>query len=112
VAPKIESKSAPSKPAKEMIPNPLQLPPVGVSMEARMAMKIAPPAAEIVPRNEIAPDVPRSTGFQEVITRGRDGLSTPSSVAHVSALTAASEAANANQKEGLAGSKIRLPACS
>src|SRR3990172_8991958 len=75
-----------------------------------MAISAAPPAAASVPKMEMAPDVPCSTAFQEVINRGRVGLSTPSSVAQVSALTAASEAANSTQVQDAVGKKKCKPA--
>ncbi len=68
-------------------------------------MKAAPPVAANVPYTEIPPEVPRSTGFQDVINRGLLGLSTPSSVAHVSALTAARDPANPNHIQPLSGKK-------
>jgi hypothetical protein len=66
-------------------------------------MKAAPPRAARVPKSEMAPDVPFSTAFQVVIRRGWVGLSTPSSVAQVSAFTAAQEAAQAIQVQAAEG---------
>ena len=61
-------------------------------------MTAAPNSDASVPHKEMPPDVPFSTSFlKSVIMRGAVGFKTPSSVAQVSALTAASEAANPSQ---------------
>ncbi len=67
------------------------------------ATQAAPASAEAVPRGVIPPEVPISTVLPLVISRGRVALSTPNSVAQVSALAAASEAAPANQGQAEPG---------
>src|SRR5437588_10857359 len=54
----------------------------------------APRNEAVVPSKVIPPDVPGATRLPEVIKRGGDELSTPSSVAQVSALAAASAPVN------------------
>src|ERR1700690_1157519 len=94
VAPSHESKSEPSRPPKITHRNPdARL--SGVRRAERAPIKPAPRRAALVPYNETPPEVPRSTGFSKlVIRRGRSGSKPPSSVAHVSALAAATAAAN------------------
>lgn len=92
VAPSNESKREPASPAKVISGKSDQL---AVSSDARRAMSAEPAREARVPTRETPPEVPFSTRLRmSVIMRGGDGFKTPSSVAHVSALTAASEAAN------------------
>ena len=67
----------------------------------------AEPAREAsVPIAEIPPEVPFSTGLRRsVISRGGAVFSAPSSVAHVSAFTAASAPANPIQGQSCSGKK-------
>jgi len=52
-------------------------------------MVTAPDIEAIVPHKVTPPDVPTGTTFPVVMRQGERGLKTPSSVAQVSALTAA-----------------------
>ncbi len=71
---------------------------VGLRNAARIAIRAEPKSEATVPNGETPPEVPFSTPFRKfVIMRGGVGFSTPNSVAHVSALTAASDAANPTQ---------------
>jgi len=65
-----------------------------------MATSSDPEKAACVPSRLTPPDVPTSTILPFVINRGGVRLSTPSSVAHVSALAAAREAAKAAHHAG------------
>ena len=95
VPPRKESKSEPANPERVINGNRNQL---SVRSEARKAIKADPVNEASVPINEIPPEVPFSTILRRsVIMRGGFGFNTPSSVAHVSALTAASAAANPTQ---------------
>ena len=95
VAPSSESKREPPRPAREISGKSNQLP---VNRAAGNAIRQAPNSDAKVPHNEIPPEVPFSTRFfKSVIMRGGVGFRTPSSVAHVSALTAASAAAKPTQ---------------
>ena len=95
VPPRRESKSEPASPEIVINGSRNQL---SVKSEASTAIKADPVNEASVPINEIPPEVPFSTTFRKfVIMRGGFGLSTPSSVAQVSALTAASAAANPTQ---------------
>lgn len=92
VAPRNESKSEPARPPKVISGNSDQF---AVNNDASAAINAEPAREASVPTREIPPEVPFSTRLRKsVIMRGADGFNTPSSVAHVSALTAASEAAN------------------
>src|SRR5450756_2824922 len=64
---------------------------------------MAPASAASRPTRLTPPEVPRSTGLPVVIKRGEFGLSTPSSVAQVSALAAASAAVAPSQGQVAAG---------
>lgn len=96
VAPRKESKREPARPAivistKWTVVSVLR----GENKTAGSAIMAEPAREASVPNNEIPPDVPFSTRLRKtVIMRGGVGFRTPNSVAHVSALTAASEAAN------------------
>src|SRR6266498_991567 len=95
VAPSRESKREPASPAKVISGKSNQLP---VNRAAGNAIMDAPNSDAKVPHNEIPPEVPFSTRFlKSVIIRGGVGFKTPSSVAQVSALTAARDAANPTQ---------------
>lgn len=92
VAPRNESKSEPASPAKVIGKKSDQL---AVNNDARAAISAEPANEASVPTRETPPEVPFSTRLRgSVIMRGGVRFKTPSSVAHVSALTAASEAAN------------------
>src|SRR5688572_9364925 len=95
VAPRNESKSEPASPEKVISKNSDQS---LVNQAVGSAITEAPNSEAKVPNNEIPPEVPFSTRFlKSVIVRGGVGFRTPNSVAHVSALTAASAAANPTQ---------------
>ena len=95
VAPRKESNKDPASPARVTIKNVGKGSAAGLSTEARIPISAEPARDANVPNNEIPPEVPFSTTFFKfVMTRGGCGFSTPNSVAHVSALTAASAAAN------------------
>src|SRR5688572_3594008 len=95
VAPRNESKSEAAKPAKVTRGKSNQL---SANEAASSAMMAEPKSEANIPNNETPPEVPFSTRFlRSVIIRGGLGFKTPNSVAHVSALTAASEAANPTQ---------------
>src|SRR5215207_4687086 len=95
VAPMNESKSEPASPAKVISGKSNQL---SLKRAVGNAITAEPASDARIPNNEIPPEVPFSTRFRRsVIRRGGVGFKTPSSVAHVSALTAASEAANPTQ---------------
>src|SRR5687768_16271115 len=97
VAPRNESKSEPARPEAVIRK---KSPAVSVfsvveRKTASSAISEEPKRDAPVPHSESPPDVPFSTRFlKSVIKRGRVGFKTPNSVAHVSALTAASDAAN------------------
>jgi len=104
VAPNNESNSEPSKPAMVTHKKIDQSLPVGDSNAASIPMIPAPASDASVPTGEIPPDVPFSTALRKsVINLGEVGFSTPNSVAQVSALTAASEAANPSQGQVASG---------
>lgn len=98
VAPRNESKSEPVSPERVISGKSDQLSRKGtmsVSSEARAAIRAEPAKDASVPMRETPPEVPFSTRLRKsMIIRGGVGFKTPNSVAHVSALTAASEAAN------------------
>src|SRR5512138_713725 len=95
VAPRRESKSEPASPAKVISGKSDQL---SVNSEAGKAITAAPNSEAPVPQTEMPPEVPFSTCLRRsVIIRGGVGFNTPNSVAQVSALTAASEAAKPTQ---------------
>src|SRR5258708_478564 len=95
VAPSNESNSEPSNPLIEITSNIDQLIPFGDRNAANMPIKAAPRNAAQVPYHETPPDAPGSTRLSRFVTTlGGVGFNTPSSVAHVSALTAASAPAN------------------
>src|SRR5437588_12704411 len=60
------------------------------SIQKQRPSENAPRKEAAIPRALMPPDVPGATHFPVVIRRGGDELSTPSSVAQVSALAAAS----------------------
>ncbi len=88
-APSKESTKDPVNPARVIIKTPLSQMIIGKTRVVIEAMKTDPASAEREPISVTPPDVPASTVFQEVIRRGFMGLSEPSSVAQVSAVTAA-----------------------
>jgi len=88
-----------------MIPNMNKLFPIGINRMAIKATKPAPRNDARVPVKEMAPLVPFSTLLKFVINLGKPGLSTPNSVAQVSAFTAAIEAANPIQGQVSDGKK-------
>src|SRR5215207_6834474 len=95
VAPRYESKSEAARPAKVTMGKSDQL---SANKAASSAMMTEPKREANIPNNETPPEVPFSTRFwRSVMIRGRVGFRTPNSVAHVSALTAASDAANPTQ---------------
>src|SRR6266508_320615 len=95
VAPRSESKSEPAKPAKTISGRRVQF---FANHAAGSAITDEPNSDANVPNNETPPEVPFSTRFlKSVIIRGGVGFRTPNSVAQVSALTAARDAANPTQ---------------
>ena len=103
VPPMSESKREPANPEIVTSRNSDQL---SVKSEARNAINAEPAKEASVPINEIPPEVPFSTTFlKSVIMRGGWGFNTPSSVAHVSALTAARDAAKPSQGQSSFGKK-------
>src|SRR5262245_39671154 len=100
VAPSSESTSEPSRPLAVMSKNKCS-PPSDDQTAGNRAITAEPNRAAPVPNNEIPPEVPLSTRLPgSVIRRGGEGFNTPSSVAQVSALTAASAAANPRNGQG------------
>src|SRR5215216_3370434 len=95
VAPRSESNRDPASPAKVISGKRNQL---SANQAAGSATTEAPNSDANVPNNETPPEVPFSTCFlKSVITRGGVGFRTPNSVAHVSAFTAARDAAKPTQ---------------
>src|SRR5712692_4370395 len=91
-----ESASIPATPATTRTPNSGARPELHVRV-ARAAIPTAPTTPPAVPRTVIPPELPRGTRAQVVMTRGGKGENAPISVAHVSAVAAASAPAAALQ---------------
>ena len=76
---------------------------LGQAATAKPPIKNDPKNAAKVPSIEMPPEVPFSTFLPLIIWIGDVILKTPNSVAQVSAFTAASEPANANQGQASPG---------
>ena len=95
VAPSSESSIAPASPAAAVINKSGRVETGLANRPPASPIRAAPPSAARVPHPVTPPDDPGSTICRVVIRRGGAGLRTPSSVAHVSALTAAMAPAKA-----------------
>src|SRR5918992_2819738 len=119
VAPIHESNNEPNRPASATTRNtpaafqsaPIPIPlesPIQVRAAAKSPMNIAPAREAEVPTQVIPPEVPVSTSLPLVMSRGRERLNTPSSVAQVSAVTVAIAAEKATHIQGAGVKKCRL----
>src|SRR6266566_9800990 len=104
VAPSSESNSIPRTPATTTATATL-----GSNRKANAAIKAAPAIPPTVPTSVIPPSVPAGTGLPVVISRGGLREYRPISVAHVSAVAAASAPANAAQLPASAASAATPP---
>src|SRR3990172_12375255 len=108
VAPKYESKKLPKNPVVVAIRNTGSPTACGTS-QAKTPMNKAAQKATRLPKTDTAPEVPGDTALPLVIKRGGVLLSTPNSVAQVSAFTVARAAAKAAQANGKAISPLAAP---
>src|SRR3990172_3382026 len=108
VAPKYESKKLPKNPVVVAIRNTGNPTACGTS-QAKTPMNKAAEKANKLPNTDTAPEVPGGTVLPVVIKRGGVLLSTPNSVAQVSAFTVARAAAKAAQANGKAISPLAAP---